>query len=299
MLDTFLLILPDFLLIALGALLKHRLGFQGEFFSYAEKLVYYVLFPALLFYSISQTSLQGDETLLLLAAVVCLTAVGTLGAWLAKPVLKCDGLQHASLQQCAFRFNTYLALSLASALAGPNGVAIMAVFVGLSVPIVNVLAVHALARNSNRNPYKEILANPLIIATVLGLLCSLLGISMPTPIATTLSRLGACALAIGLLCVGATISIKALHGAQRLVAWIVAVKLLILPIAAVWISKMLSLSTLETQMLILFAALPTASSAHVLAARMGGKGDVVATTMSLGTLLAALTLPLWIQFSLS
>lgn len=298
MYSTFLLILPDFFLISLGALLRHKLGFKGDFFSMAEKLVYYVLFPSLLFYSISRTSLEGDTTLWLLGAVAAVIFIGALCGWVAKLLFKPEAMQLASLQQCAFRFNTYLALSLATALAGPEGVAVMAVFVGLGVPIVNVLAVHALAKNSNKNPYKEILSNPLILATVLGLIWSLFNLPLPDPLAITLNRLGACALGIGLLCVGACISIKALDGAQKLVGWFIAVKLLLLPIGALGVGYALQLPPLEAQMLLLFAAIPTASSAHVLATRMGGNGELVATTMSLGTLIAAITLPVWMQVSL-
>lgn len=298
MFSTFLLILPDFFLIALGALLRHKLGFKGDFFNAAEKLVYYVLFPSLLFHSISQTALQGEETLWLLAAVASVIVIGALVGNLAKPILKPNALQHASLLQCAFRFNTYLALSLASALAGPNGSAVMAVFVGLGVPIVNVLAVHALAKNSNKNPYREIVSNPLILATVLGLCWSFFALPMPNPISITLSRLGACALAIGLLCVGACISVKAIDGMRKLMAWFIAVKLIILPLSALAVGYLFNLTVLQAQMLLLFAALPTASSAHVLAARMGGNGELVATTMSVGTLIAAVTLPLWMQVSL-
>lgn len=298
MLSTFLLILPDFFLIGLGALLRHRLGFKGDFFNSAEKLVYYVLFPSLLFHSISQTTLQGEETFWLLAAVASVIGIGAIAGNIAKLVLRPNPLQHASLLQCAFRFNTYLALSLASALAGAKGSAVMAVFVGLGVPIVNVLAVHALAKNNNKNPYREILSNPLIIATILGLIWSFFALPIPGPLAITLNRLGACALAIGLLCVGACISVRALDGMQKLIAWFITVKLLVVPTGALVVGYLFNLSPLQAQMLLLFAALPTASSAHVLAARMGGNGELVATTMSIGTLIAAVTLPLWMQLSL-
>ncbi|MGB6102738.1 MAG: AEC family transporter [Pusillimonas sp.] len=295
--SVFQLVLPDFLLIGLGWLLFHRLRFSGEFFHGAEQLVYFVLFPALLFHSITQTplSLAGAYTLLQASTGVML--FGIMMAWLAVPVLRPDPLAHASIAQCGYRFNTYMGLSLAGGLAGSTGQTIMAVIVGFAVPISNVAAVHALARQNGGKALREILRNPLIIATVLALLCNFLQIPIPAPVDTALGRLGACAIAIGLMCVGATLSLRGAQNAGLLMGWMLTLRLLITPLAALFIGWILELSLVERQILLLFGALPTASSAYVLAARMGGNGQLVAFTMSLGTLLSALTIPLWLMWS--
>ncbi len=289
------LVLPDFLLIALGWLLFHRLNFSGEFFHGAEKLVYFVLFPALLFHSITQTPLSLSGTYLLLQATLGVMAFGIAIAWLAVPVLRPDPVAHASIAQCAYRFNTYMGLSIAGGLAGSAGQTIMAVIVGFAVPISNIAAVHALARQNGGKVLKEIVRNPFIIATVLALLCNILAVPIPKAIDATLGRLGACAIAIGLMCVGATLSLNGGKGAGKLMAWMLAARLLLAPVAAIFIGWALGLSTVERQILLLFSALPTASSAHVLAARMGGNGQLVAVTMSATTLLSALTVPFWLM----
>ena len=292
--SVILLVLPDFLLIALGWLLFNKLRFSGEFFQGAEKLVYFVLFPALLFHSITQTPLSLSSTYLLLQATVAVVVVGIAIAWLAVPVLRPDPTAHASTAQCAYRFNTFIGLSLAGSLAGPQGQTIMAVIVGFAIPLVNMAAVHALARQSGGSVFRAILSNPLIVATVIALAFNILKIPIPSSIDTTLQRLGACAIALGLLCVGATLSLAGGLRDAKLMAWMIAAKLLILPLAALSIGFLLDLSALERQILLLFSALPTASSAYVLAVRMGGNGRLVAVTMSVGTLLSALTIPLWL-----
>lgn len=289
------LVLPDFLLIALGWALFHKLKFSSEFFRGAEQLVYFVLFPALLFHSITQTPLSLSGTYTLLQATVAVMAFGVATAWLAVPALRPDPIAHASVAQCAYRFNTFMGLSLAGGLAGASGQTIMAVIVGFAVPISNVAAVHALARQNGGKIFKEILRNPFIIATVLALLCNILGVPIPKPVDTVLGRLGACAIAIGLMCVGATLSLNGGKGAAKLMTWMLAVRLLLTPVAAIVIGWALDLSVVERQILLLFSALPTASSAYVLAARMGGNGQMVAVTMSLGTLLSALTIPFWLM----
>lgn len=292
--SVLLVVLPDFLLIALGWVLFHKFRFPVEFFRGAEQLVYFILFPALLFHSITQTPLSLSETYTLLQATVAILGFGVAMAWLALPILRPDPVAHASLAQCGFRFNTYIGLSLASSLAGSAGVTIMAVLVGFAVPLANMAAVHALARQNGGKVFKEIARNPFVIATVLALVCNILAVPIPKPVDITLERLGACAIAIGLMCVGATLSLKGGRGSVTLMTWIIALRLVASPIAAIVIGWYLGLPHIERQMLLLFSALPTASSAHVLAARMGGNGPLVAVTMSVGTLLSAITLTFWL-----
>lgn len=291
--SVILLILPDFLLIALGWILLHKWRFTPAFFRELEKLVYFLLFPALLFQSITKTPISLSDAYVLLLATAALTGAGILFAWLAVPVLRPDPSAHASLSQTAYRFNTYIGLSIASSL-GDSAQTIMAILVGFAVPMVNVAAVHSLARQNGRI-LLEIVRNPLILATSLGLLWNLASLPIPDFINISLTRLGACAIAIGLLCVGATLSMRATQGRAPLVSWMISVRLLIMPIVAIAIGFWLDLSLIERQVLLLFAALPTASSAHVLAARMGGQPQLVAITMSMGTVLSAATLPVWLM----
>lgn len=291
------LVLPDFLLIALGWTLLHLLQYRSDFFSTAEKLVYYVLFPALLFGSIVRAPLSLGEASTLIGATAALTVCGIGLAWLAVPILKPQAMVHASLAQCAYRFNTYMGLSLSLSLAGQQGQSIMAVIVGCAVPLVNVAAVSGLAQRQDNRIFSELIRNPLILATVAGLACNLGGVPVPGVVMDTLQRLGACAIALGLICVGATLSLQGLGGSVRVMGWMIAVRLLALPLVALGIALLLPLSPLEKQMLLLFSTLPTASSAYILAVRMGGDSRSVAVTTSLGTMLSALTIPMWLHLS--
>lgn len=297
MFATFFLILPDFLLMALGLILLRWQFLPPVFFTSAEKLVYYVLFPALLFSSMakSELSLQQISTLGLATALVML--VGAIVAFLALPALKPDRLRHASVTQCAYRFNSYLAFSIAGAMGGPTALSAMAVIAVIAVPLGNLFAVSTLAQQNKSRLLGPLVKNPLILGTLAGLAWNLANLPLPEFIALTLNRLGSSALAIGLICVGASFSLFALQGAQRLAGWMIATKLLICPIAALIINIFMPLNALEQQMLLLFAALPSASSTYVLAVRMGGDGKLVAVTMSVCTLAAAITMPLWLMIT--
>src|SRR5690606_11440203 len=168
--------------------------------------------------------------------------------------LRPDPTDHASISQCAYRFNTYIGLSLASGVAGSAGQTVMAILVGIAVPISNIAAVYALARQNGGKVLREIIRNPFIIATVLGLLCNFLRIPIPEVIDVTLSRLGACAIAIGLMCVGTTLSLQGTQHASALVGWVTASRLVAMPLLALLIGWLLDLSLIERQTLLLFGA---------------------------------------------
>jgi predicted permease len=292
-----LLVLPDFFLVALGWVLRHRLSFSREFFAGCERMTYFVLFPALLFQSILKTPITAGSALTLLQAVLIVLAVGIMLARLAGPLLKPPSLALASVSQCAYRFNTYIGLSLAASLGGPQGQTVMALLVGFAVPVANVAAVYSLARHSGGSLWRELLRNPLVVSTVIGLIANFAGLTLPQVGDVILGRLGAAAIVLGIVCVGASLSWQSGKTQPVLLAWMLAVKLIVLPITAIFVGKGLGLSPLESQMLVLFSALPTASAAYVLAMRMGGDGRMVAWLISAGTLLSAFTLPMWLAIA--
>jgi malonate transporter len=195
--------------------------------------------------------------------------------------------------ETAFRFNSYIALAVASRLGGDTGTALMALIIGFSVPLCNVAAVHALVHRKG-GLLRELMKNPLLIATVLGLVFNFAGIPIPEFIDATLSRIGNAAIAIGLITVGAGLRLSGLHQAKGMAAYFIAIKLLALPAIAWLLGSRLGLPPLQLHIVVMFSALPTASSAYVLAARMGDDGPFVAFLISAGTLISVLTLPLWL-----
>lgn len=289
-----LLVLPDFLIIAIGWILRNQAGFSREFFVGLEKLVYYLLFPALLFMSILRTPISPDDAFETLIATATVCVIGIASAWLASPLLKPPSLVMASCAQCGFRFNTYIGLALAPSIAGVAGQSSMALIIGFAVPIVNLAAVYALARHHGANIWGALVRNPLLMSTLLGLVGNLAGLQMPTSIDILLTRLGAASVPIGILCVGASLSWQPTQGSLPVLSWVIGVKLLLMPAAAWGISTLMGFDQVKTQMLVLFASLPTASAAYVLAIRMGGDGRMVGITITLATLISAITIPLWL-----
>ena len=288
------LLLPDFLLILLGFLLDRYSALHKDIWTAAEKLVYYLLFPALLFHSINKTNFDwaGTSDMLLVAVIAFLSAMvlGYASKWLFKP----SDLSFSSGFQTSFRFNSYIAFAAAGRLAGEEGVALMAITTGCFVPVANGFAVWALAKNSESHIFKELLKNPLIIATTLGLISNVLGLKLPEPIALSMSRLGAASIGLGLLTVGSGLMWIQSKKDGALIAYWSAVKLLAMPAVALILGRYMGLSQAQLNSVVLFAAMPTATTAYVLANRMGGDGALVAVCISIMTIAAAVTLPLWL-----
>jgi predicted permease len=296
-LSSVLLLLPDFLLIILGALLYRFAPFQKTMWSSLEEIVYFVLFPSLLFQSTSTANFHAPGTGWLIVAGFIATLAGILLGWLFIVFFKAASLDFASALQTAFRFNSYLALAAATRLGGTQGTALMAILLGLNVPLANIAAVHALARNSESHALKLMLRNPLIIATFLGLASNLLGLVLPEPITTTLGRLGSASIALGLMTVGAGLRLGQSRRHLALKSWMLSVRLLVIPAVTFSLALLMPLSPLQFLIVVLFAALPSASSAYILAVRMGGNGPLVAWLVSIGTVLSAVTLPAWLTLA--
>ncbi len=288
-----LLLFPDFALIALGFALRNWTALQRDVWAGVERLVYYVLFPALLFSTSSRANYTLAGAAPLIEAGVGSLLVGIALGYAALG-LAADRRCAASGAQCAFRFNSYIALAVADGIGGRQAVSLVAVLIAFCVPLSNAAAVWALARHGRRGLLGELMRNPLLLAPVAGLLAHALGLAPPRLLWPVFDRLGGAAIALGLMTVGAGLQLGDLHRQWRLSAWLIAVRHLIVPLTAWALAHALRLPPAQTLVVVLFAAVPTASSAYVLAARMGGDAPYVAGVVSLSTILGAVSLPLFL-----
>jgi len=287
-----LVLLPDFSLIAIGWLLCRYTPLDRPLWDSVERLVYVVLFPVLLFGSIVRYPTSLDALLSLGGIGLAIVGGGVVLAALLRAWPQRDASLHASGQQIAFRFNSYIALALSERLAGAQGLAWMAVLISTCVPLCNVAAVWPLARHGGHGYGRELARNPLIVATVAGLLANAVSLRLPDFAATTLQRIGNAALPLGLMAVGAGLRFGALREGPGLAASLLAIRHLVLPALAIVLVLWLQLPALQQAVIVAFAALPTAPSTYVLAVRMGGHGPYVAGLVTVSTLLAMPGLPL-------
>ncbi len=289
------LLFPDFSLILCGWLLCRHTALDRRVWDQVENLVYYFLFPVLLFHSIVRSPIDFAATSGLLIAGVGVGMTGIALAY-ALPALPwigrhIDRRDHAAGAQVAFRFNSFICLALAERIGGAPGLLMLAVLIGVCVPLMNVAAVWPMARHANTGFARQLVRNPLIVATASGLVVNLLGLAVPPWLEPTLSRIGAASLALGLMAAGAGMQFASLARAKVLAASVLTIRHLLLPLAGLAFARLLRLDAVQAGVLMAFAAVPTASSAYVLAARMGYNGPFVAGLVTLSTLLGVLSLP--------
>lgn len=289
------LLLPDFALILLGYLVCRYTALNRTVWEQVESLVYFFLFPVLLFQSIVRSPLDLGSASSLIAAGLLLGVSGIALAYLVPhlPGLRgrVDAREHAGAAQVAFRFNSYIALALSERLAGAQGLLLIAVLIGVCVPLFNVGAVWPMARHAQTGFARALLRNPLIIATALGLAANFAGFRIPPWLEPTVARVGGASLPLGLMAAGAGMQLVHLAQQKALTVSLLSIRHLLLPVVAFALAWALRLDPAQSAVLLAFSGLPTASSCYVLAARMGYNGAYVAGLVTLSTLLGLASLP--------
>lgn len=311
-------------LIGLGWALRRVLRYSEPFWRDLERLAYTVLLPCLFAHGLATADFGAVpvELMVLVLASSSLLAAGFVVAARRVLVPTTAGPRFTSVFQGAVRFNNYVGLVLASALYGGRGVALAALANAILVPIVNVTSTTVLVRYGDAGAAGEggggsnaatpgvlrsIATNPLVLSCLVGIalhlaadpLASWLGAGpMPGVVATAetaVRQLGAAALPIGLLCVGAGLRGEAGWRAQlRYVVGASAVRFGALPATTYGLCRLVGLTGPAATVAVLFQCLPTASSAYVLARRLGGDAELMATIIAAQTLVAGATLPVWI-----
>ncbi len=289
------LLLPDFSLILCGYLICRYTALNRSVWQPVESLVYYLLFPVLLFQSIVKSPVDISAASGLIGAGMLSGVIGIALAyslphwpWLGKHI---DARDHAASAQVAFRFNSFIGLAIAERLAGTQGLLMIAVLIGVCVPLFNVAAVWPMARQGQHSFARELVRNPLIIATGSGLAANLLGFQIPEWAVPTVSRISAASLALGLMAAGAGLQFGLLTRGKALSVAVLSIRHLVQPLLAFALARLFGLDPVQTTVLLAFSALPTASTCYVLAARMGYNGPYVAGLVTLSTLLGVVSLP--------
>ncbi|PTS82333.1 transporter [Pseudomonas sp. HMWF032] len=295
MTELLLALWPLFALIVAGCYLR-RWAFPNEaFWPGAERLNYFILFPALLFSSLATAPLDNPALPRLGLAVLLALGIAWLALLLVRRVRGWPAGRFGAFSQGILRFNTYLGLAAVGSLFGQEGLTLAAIMLALMVPTVNVLSVWSLTAErgvSARRLLLPILKNPLILACLGGALVNLSGLGLPGGSDRLLSLLAAASLPLGLLCVGAALKPEQLGGEIPALGWNSLLRLLGMPLLAWLVADGLHLPAMESTVLVLFFALPTAPTAYVLTRQLGGESQLMAGIITLQTLLAAASLPL-------
>ncbi|WP_272536369.1 AEC family transporter [Providencia sp. PROV182] len=297
--DKILLVLwPLFALIAMGFVLRRSTIFTTDFWPSAEKLNYFILFPALLINSLATAPLDNPKLPYLASAILCVLAISSVLVLGCKYLFKIPIPRFGAHIQGITRFNTYLGLAIVADLFGKEGIAIAAVIMAVLVPSCNVIAVLSLSSGqkvSAKQILLPIIKNPLIISCVVGVLLNISPVGLPFGSDQFLKLLAAASLPLGLICIGAALQTSTLSEFKPIMASTL-LRLLLMPILALTVAGLFSLPNLETILLVLFFAIPTAPTAYILTRQLNGDSQLMAGIITLQTVAAVFTLPIVLSF---
>jgi predicted permease len=294
-------LLPVFILIVLGVVLRHSLMRLDTQWHGLERLTYFVLFPMLLIQTLVKADLStvpvaGVGGALLLASLTMSLLCLALRPALAR--LDIDGPAFTSIFQGATRWQTYVALSVSANMFGKVGLALASVAMVAIIPLVNVFSVAVLAhyaspqKSSARAVAMTLIRNPLIWACAIGLFINVVHLPLPKIWHEVADALGGSSLAIGLLVTGAGLHLQGLLRPSAGATIGVAFKLVLMPVLALTLAAWFGLAGDSLAIVAICAAVPTSPSAYVLARQMGGDAPLLAQIITLQTILAAITMPI-------
>lgn len=303
MLTTLNAVAPIFLVILTGTLLKRIRLVPAEMWPIVEHICFYLLMPFL----IIRTLARADLGAIPIADFAIVIAGGVMGMasllLLLRPVTEqrfgISGPRFTSIFQGATRFHGFMALAIVGSLYGEEGVALSGIAIGIMVPLINMLNVAVLtvfgdaeAKPNWTTVILKIISNPLIVACVIGFALNITG--LPEFIYGAIDIIGDGGLGLALLAVGAGLSVGQALETKMLVSAGVLIRLLGMPLLVVLLSWAVGLEGITRTVAIITGAVPTASSAYVMARQMGGDADLMANITTVQVLLAAVTLPLFI-----
>ena len=291
-------LIPVFALIALGWAIARLKLFSESFWPEIEKLTYYILFPALLIHRLANANFESLSLSDAAIPVITALAVTSLATFIWQLLFKADAADLTSVYQGAIRFNTYLALASVNALTGDEGLIIAAVVIAILIPMINLLCVSVfqiMLHRQSSNPYWKTLAtNPLILGCLIGIGLNLSQFELPLVVMEWLGMLGKTALPLGLIAVGVGIKVRQMGHHWLSLISASAFKFIAMPLGFLLGAILLDANSLITEVLIIIAAQPTASSAYILARQLGGNTTLMANIISSQTLLALFSIPLWL-----
>jgi predicted permease len=304
---VFASLLPVFMLIVAGAALRRFLVRDDMHWVGVERLVYYVLFPALLVDTVARADLGAVPFIgvggALAGAVIVMSGICLALRPMLMARLRVDGPGFTSFFQGATRWQSFVVLAVAGNLFGDGGLTLAAVGVVAMIPLLNVINVWVLARYAapQRHDWRYVLVaiaqNPLIWGCIVGGALNVAAPPVPEPIHVFIDLLGRSSLALGLLAVGSGLQLAALLRPRAVTLVATALKLAVMPAIAVGFGMLLGMSGTNLAVIACCASVPSASNAYVLARQMGGDAPLMAQILTLETLFAIVTMPIAITLA--
>lgn len=290
---------PVFAIIALGSLLN-RVGLMPvELISGVNQLLYWVGLPIVVFYSLAVAEPSPGDASLLITVLLLATVLTVVAAWLWARLVRVPPAGRGTFVQAAFRGNlAYIGLPLLLTVPGvPRAPAVLAMMPMLIA--YNVLAVFLLFGSRHegglriwRPVLRELVRNPIIIASVAGALWHHFGWVLPGPLDRTLGTLAEMALPLALLCIGAALMTVPLRGNRRVATMAALFKVAVSPLIGYGLGRLVGLDNPAMLAALLYLACPAGATTYTMVKQIGGDEAVAASSVVISSVLAAPALAL-------
>jgi len=293
-------VIPVFLIVGLGALLRKLSIIPSGFGATASRLVFHVALPVLLFQKLSETQRFSEGAVEILVILLVGTVVAGASAYPVAWLLRLPKRTVGSFVQASYRGNlAFIGLPIVLSLyenTAPSLPAAAVIAMGPVIVLYNVTAVLVLRFGNHGRRFRpkellvQIVTNPLIIGIVAGIIWAGIGISLPEVLDQTLSMLGRIALPLALLSVGTTLVETGMGGPIRVPIWSAVLKLVLAPAAGIVTGLLMGVDRAVLTGAVIFLACPSAVASYILAQQLGGDAEmsggavVVSTVFSVGTL---------------
>jgi malonate transporter and related proteins len=294
-------ILPVFGVIAIGFAAKRAKIVPETAWPAVNSFGYFILYPAFLFSTVASADFSGPKTIQFLTCLLVGFSLAALWGLTLRLAVPNNGPAFTSVFQGSVRWNGFIILAAAPALYGEEGTALVALGFGPVVAFVNLISVSVLARWGDNDvkadiggALGEVSRNPLVLASLAGLVANLSGVTHFMGHALdALGLLGRAAMQIALISVGAALSFGEITRSPVTLTLGVISKLLIAPAQMFLVGYLLNLPPMLIAVSVGVASMPSAPASYVLAREMGGDAPLMAGIVTATTVLALITIPFW------
>jgi len=297
-LDILNIVLPVFMVIALGYLLRRLELIDAGFLLQTNRLVYYICLPLLLFYKIGSADFFANFNGILVLGSAAGIGAGFLVSYAWGALRHYPSPAHGAFSQGSFRGNlAYMGLAIVFNAYGETGLTRAGILMGFLVPVLNFLAILALllpqrGKDTGRGSAfwgRQILLNPLIIASFAGIAWSFLKLPFPAILDRSLHIATGMTLPLALIAIGGSFSLAKLRGDLVRAAFATSIKLFWLPLGTALLLVSLGVSGTDLAIGVLMAGTPAATATYIMAHQLKSDAELAASIVMLSTLLSAVT----------
>ena len=293
-------IVPLFLIIAVGYTVK-RLGWIGpEEVRRFNKVCFYTFMPVMLFYNIYTSDFSHAVRLPYALFVVGMALAMILLAFLITLAAEKTPERRGVMIQAAFRSNfVLLGLPIAEELLPGANFGITALMIAIVVPIYNMMSVVVLEYFRGGKPklgevLLAVIRNPLIIASIVGLLMKVLHITLPEVLVSFAGKMNSAATPLILLLLGASFETREVARYKKELLVCVGLRLVVFPGAILTLAAALGLRDIEFVTVLAMTAAPTAVNSFNMAQQLGGDSQLAGSAVVVSTAASFFTLFVWI-----